>query len=619
MNIKHIGFITAAAVFSLLLGITYAEAAQVKLAWNAPTQNTDGSDLTDLGGYKVHFGTSAGNYSVSIDVGNRTSYTVINLQDSVTYHFVVTAYNLSNIESDYSNSVSKAADSAVDPDDIDGDGIPNSTDTDDDGDGLSDTEENTLGTDPLRADTDRDGVNDGQEVTDGTDPLDGSSFLLQLDSTICAEWNGFLGGMPNVLEHVNLGSSRRGVQTTLFNQAGAAQSVYSFGVAAGGKYDLLVHDLEGRNADAYGLVCASHDGNAGDLDGGMVHYKPTTSDPNSFEFAIMSPMTNGRKGYQYLPYNTYQPSLAGRDAGNLVANWIQVTYLGTEEATGSGTLRFYDMDGNLLDSLRVSLQSGERADRSGHQFGTNRVGVVVWEPDNMDTRFMVRNVRYMYNNTSGVASFDSAFQLEGMKGSGKELIVPVDTIQRTCVLEIMNTSDSTIFVDVDVVSNGSTDSFRVKNIPAYGSRHVILDERMGLGQIGYAKIRGSAVRSVAAVAMHYGRTADLGIDYVFAIPATPKLGSVLRGSYNTFLGQDSWLVVVSPDSQRIGVTMNRGDGHEMLNQTFRMEAVSALRLNDWEAANSYGVVTLQPQFRHSVVAWVLRRKGNDFIIPTPVR
>ncbi|MCX6398708.1 MAG: thrombospondin type 3 repeat-containing protein [Propionibacteriales bacterium] len=42
---------------------------------------------------------------------------------------------------------------------------------DTDGDGLTDEEEATLGTDPALADTDGDGVDDGQEVTDGTDPL----------------------------------------------------------------------------------------------------------------------------------------------------------------------------------------------------------------------------------------------------------------------------------------------------------------------------------------------------------------------------------------------------------------------------------------------------------------
>ena len=46
------------------------------------------------------------------------------------------------------------------------------TGPDSDGDGLSDSEEAVLGTDPLNADSDGDGVSDGDEVDAGTDPLD---------------------------------------------------------------------------------------------------------------------------------------------------------------------------------------------------------------------------------------------------------------------------------------------------------------------------------------------------------------------------------------------------------------------------------------------------------------
>ncbi len=47
--------------------------------------------------------------------------------------------------------------------DTDHDGVGNLTDTDDDGDGLSDIEEKKLGTDPLNPDTDGDGMPDGKD------------------------------------------------------------------------------------------------------------------------------------------------------------------------------------------------------------------------------------------------------------------------------------------------------------------------------------------------------------------------------------------------------------------------------------------------------------------------
>jgi len=56
--------------------------------------------------------------------------------------------------------------------DTDSDGAGNICDIDDDNDGLTDSEESTLGTDPLLDDTDGDGLSDGAEVdTHGTDPL----------------------------------------------------------------------------------------------------------------------------------------------------------------------------------------------------------------------------------------------------------------------------------------------------------------------------------------------------------------------------------------------------------------------------------------------------------------
>jgi hypothetical protein len=61
-------------------------------------------------------------------------------------------------------------------DDSCGDGIGDVCDDDDDDDGLPDTVEAGIGTDPLVADTDGDGFDDGEEVAAGTDPLDSQSF-----------------------------------------------------------------------------------------------------------------------------------------------------------------------------------------------------------------------------------------------------------------------------------------------------------------------------------------------------------------------------------------------------------------------------------------------------------
>jgi len=76
------------------------------LTWIAPTTNSNGSQLTDLAGFRVHYGTASRTYTHVIDVQNVTSYAVNNLPAG-TYYFAVTAYNSLGNDSDFSNEVSR--------------------------------------------------------------------------------------------------------------------------------------------------------------------------------------------------------------------------------------------------------------------------------------------------------------------------------------------------------------------------------------------------------------------------------------------------------------------------------------------------------------------------------
>ena len=82
----------------------------VTLNWLPPTQNTNGSPLTNLAGYKIYYGTSPGQvYSNSVSIQNPglSSYVIENLSNNTTYYFVITSVNGFSIESAYSNMASK--------------------------------------------------------------------------------------------------------------------------------------------------------------------------------------------------------------------------------------------------------------------------------------------------------------------------------------------------------------------------------------------------------------------------------------------------------------------------------------------------------------------------------
>ncbi len=84
--------------------------ASVTLSWTAPTQNTNGSFLNDLAGYKIYYGVTEGDYPNEIVIENPgvTVYVVDNLVPD-TYYFVATSINSSGIESGYSNVAAKDA------------------------------------------------------------------------------------------------------------------------------------------------------------------------------------------------------------------------------------------------------------------------------------------------------------------------------------------------------------------------------------------------------------------------------------------------------------------------------------------------------------------------------
>ncbi len=110
------GIIIFLLTITVLLYSSMLFAGEATLSWNPPTTNTDGTTLIDLAGYRVYYGTSSGNYSQVINVGNVTIYTVNNLTEGVTYYFAVTAYNTFRNESEYSNEVSKTiASKTIDP------------------------------------------------------------------------------------------------------------------------------------------------------------------------------------------------------------------------------------------------------------------------------------------------------------------------------------------------------------------------------------------------------------------------------------------------------------------------------------------------------------------------
>ncbi|HRC73232.1 MAG TPA: fibronectin type III domain-containing protein [Candidatus Competibacter sp.] len=82
-------------------------AKQVTLAWDANTER-------NVGGYRIYYGPASRAYTSTVDVGNQTTYTVLDLEDGKPYYFAVTAYNTrQTFESGFSNEVNSGGNTVL--------------------------------------------------------------------------------------------------------------------------------------------------------------------------------------------------------------------------------------------------------------------------------------------------------------------------------------------------------------------------------------------------------------------------------------------------------------------------------------------------------------------------
>lgn len=80
---------------------------QATLSWTVPDENTDGTALTNLAGFRIYYGTSTDAMNAVVDIPSVgiTTYVLDNLAVG-TYYFSIRAYNSDGTESALSNIVS---------------------------------------------------------------------------------------------------------------------------------------------------------------------------------------------------------------------------------------------------------------------------------------------------------------------------------------------------------------------------------------------------------------------------------------------------------------------------------------------------------------------------------
>jgi Putative Ig domain len=90
------------------VSVSQVAAGAATLSWNPPTENADGSALTNLAGYRIYYGRNADNLTqvVVLDNPGLTRYVVENLTPA-RWHFEMTSVNAEGVESRRTPTASK--------------------------------------------------------------------------------------------------------------------------------------------------------------------------------------------------------------------------------------------------------------------------------------------------------------------------------------------------------------------------------------------------------------------------------------------------------------------------------------------------------------------------------
>lgn len=100
--------VVSANLPSFSIAVLGATSGSATLSWTPPTTNTDGSPLTDLAGFRVHYGQVSRQYTETLEIPSAgvTSVVIENLVPA-TWYFSVRAYTAAGTESDLSREAFK--------------------------------------------------------------------------------------------------------------------------------------------------------------------------------------------------------------------------------------------------------------------------------------------------------------------------------------------------------------------------------------------------------------------------------------------------------------------------------------------------------------------------------
>ncbi len=423
-------------------------------------------------------------------------------------------------------------------------------------------------------------------------------------------WNSYLG-MINILELQNPSNVAVSAQVNLLNSNGTIRSSTLVSVPAQDQFDVIVNGLSGFTSEAFGLIQVSNN-----VSGRISYYKPSTSNPSSYDFSYSVPLRNGISNTSYVSFNTFQPSNNVSDSGNLVANWLSLVNLETN--TKSFTVNKYNQAGTLLSSAVYNLSARSRVDvEGGHgNPGPNTVGYLEVIPSDSSCLYLSQLIRYGYGNPD----FAFAFPLEARPASTSVKYLPLGSgATNQNWIEIINLSESDVSSNIlKIFSSEGAILYNGSLLNARRSQtHFNASSIIPSGAIGFAEVSSMDNQPFMAQSMIYYRLPSGSIASLVGLQTIPASIDSLRGSYNLFLSMESYLQIHNPLETNSVVDisiLSQASSGSSFTDTLGAKQSKSYYLNSsiyGTKSDSYGSVTVTPKIGSSILGTTfrVRREG----------
>ncbi len=411
-------------------------------------------------------------------------------------------------------------------------------------------------------------------------------------------WNGFLG-MANILELQNPTDSVVSARVNLIDSTGIIRSSTLVQVPAQDQFDVILNQLGGFSANAYGLIQVSSN-----VGGRISYYRPNSVRPSEFDFSYNVPLRTGITNTSYVSFNTFQPSTNVGQLLNVVANWATIVNL--ESSAKTFTVNKYNFDGALLTQAAYTLSARSRLDVDGGHVnpGRNNVGFLEIIPNDVHAKYLAQLIRY----GSGGVDFEFAFPLEARAANTNVKYIPLGSSETsTTWIEIVNLSSSSGTNILKIYSQAGELLYNnsIVNSPR-SQTHINASAYITGGSVGLAEITPTQAKPFLAQSMIYFTLQNGGIASLAGYQAIDSSAALRRGSYNLFLSMQGYLQIHNTldTTSIVDVSIiSQASSGSSFTESFapRQSKLYLLNSNGFGTVpNSYGSILVSPRSGSSV-------------------